>query len=31
MDEFALSPDRELLEDLPCLIHLSDLRKKTSH
>jgi len=28
MDEFALSPDRELLEDLPSLIHLSDLRKK---
>jgi hypothetical protein len=29
MDEFSVNPERELLEDLPSLIHLSDLRKKT--
>jgi len=29
MDEFSVNPERELLEDLPSLIYLSDLRKKT--
>jgi len=29
MDEFSVNPERELLEDLPSLIHLSGLRKKT--